>query len=340
MSTKIYTGIRFTTATEADALACLDSLRTAMTAQVRTEVAMLMARWVAASLDQAATGLVDEDAESLDLDLAAGLTDPTTPTATGTTGAARAATPPHGAAGPLRGPTSPYGAAWVRFTERMKEIERTRRRDPEVDFECTIRVMPTPHGVLGIYDTERTALEDLILAHPQIEAYGYWDNTDPDENVSEADWATRETAWEWVIEHWGGTGSVAELGTRVTLSDRLTATLAVPTPDEVAAQMPTVAHRTRRLAQTRALEEAVADSGASVTAHTAMGLYRDALKGPKTPEGQERLASHEAWVKERLVPAITTAHILEGLTPATGPAIAPPVETRGRAAPRPSSRRR
>jgi hypothetical protein len=201
----------------------------------------------------------------------------------------------------------------------MKELERSRRHDPEVDFEVSVRVFQTPYGVLGIYDTDRPTLRQILLNHPAIEEYGYWNNTDPEEDVSEAEWAMRGTAWTWVIAQGGNTGSVAEVGTRVLLSDRLTATLAAPTPEEIAAQMPTPGDRARRFAYARAVEEIVEAADGSVNARTVFGLYAEALASLKTPAGQARIAEHEAWVRSRLSPVLTAAHVRDGFVPSAPP---------------------
>ena len=54
---------------------------------------------------------------------------------------------------------------------------------------------------LGMYFFDDRETEKIILHHPQVQYFGYWDNNDPDENVTEQEWALREELWNKLFEN-------------------------------------------------------------------------------------------------------------------------------------------
>lgn len=63
-----------------------------------------------------------------------------------------------------------------------------------------------PNGAGGaplamVYGETAGHYRALLLKTGVVEQYGYWDNTDPEEGVSEDDWATRKLAWTPIFNH-------------------------------------------------------------------------------------------------------------------------------------------
>lgn len=53
--------------------------------------------------------------------------------------------------------------------------------------------------MLGIVYTQHTAWFEAWCAQAGVLEYGYWDNTDPPEDMSEEEWAAREQAWAFML---------------------------------------------------------------------------------------------------------------------------------------------
>jgi hypothetical protein len=52
-----------------------------------------------------------------------------------------------------------------------------------------------PHHLVLIF-TEHTVYRDMLINSGIVEEYGFWDNTDMPEDVSDADWVLRRHHWE------------------------------------------------------------------------------------------------------------------------------------------------
>jgi len=99
-----------------------------------------------------------------------------------------------------------YGAALHSIQDRQKKIHDTRRRDPAVDFEALAICYPAPivvEGVTGFlvrFLSELPELTDLWQAHPGVRKYGYWNNTEQPEGVTDEEWALRRDQWDSVVD--------------------------------------------------------------------------------------------------------------------------------------------
>ncbi len=80
--------------------------------------------------------------------------------------------------------------------ERQLEIRKTNQRDPEYDYDCELVLIPVKSYMLGIYYTERREHIQILEAMPGYEEYGYWNNTDKPECISNSQWDTRRKNWD------------------------------------------------------------------------------------------------------------------------------------------------
>ncbi len=64
-------------------------------------------------------------------------------------------------------------------------------------------------------------LNTMFRSNPKMKFFGYWNNSDPDENCSEEEWAEREKFFEGLFEgefyHFGSLGFTYELSNQETL---------------------------------------------------------------------------------------------------------------------------
>lgn len=88
------------------------------------------------------------------------------------------------------------GKAWRMWKDRRKAIRDTGHRDPFFDTDFSISLIPASEHLLGIVYTEHTAWFNAWVALPEVEEFGYWNNSDGPEEVSEEAWEARGKAWE------------------------------------------------------------------------------------------------------------------------------------------------
>lgn len=90
----------------------------------------------------------------------------------------------------------------------------------------------------------------LLFEHPKIEMFGYWDSTDPEEDVSEKDWELRGKIWNKIFQN---SGVPAEDMMNIRLVDEKHI---IPN-DSSMKDVPNFEERLTALAQDRAFEKAI-----------------------------------------------------------------------------------
>ncbi len=133
--------------------------------------------------------------------------------------------------------------------DRQRRIEKEGTRDFEVDFDLSLLFYPTKHrkdSVLAYAIVDNIDVRKILEAHPHVEPYPYWDNTDPDEGISYKDWRKRGREWVRAI------GRVT-FGTRG-FERKCMSTYGKPMPtmELVVEHQPTVAERALDLARNKA----------------------------------------------------------------------------------------
>ena len=82
------------------------------------------------------------------------------------------------------------------LNNKRKEIKNTGLRDPEFDFECSLVIIPKEDKHLACLFTERKSFTKIWEELPIVREYGYWNNSDKLETVSEKAWEQRKVDWE------------------------------------------------------------------------------------------------------------------------------------------------
>lgn len=84
------------------------------------------------------------------------------------------------------------------FEEQRKADPQMRDHDPH-RFETSFGVDPETGRVMALPFCEHNDFMTVFGEMPEIEGYGYWNNTDPEEGVSRAEWTQRRKAWDRVM---------------------------------------------------------------------------------------------------------------------------------------------
>jgi hypothetical protein len=92
--------------------------------------------------------------------------------------------------------SSPMSNALFEIRDRAKEIQKTQMRDPVVDFDCEFVFIPLEKYTLAMLYTEKKEFREIWENCGYFENYSYWNNTDPDESVSDEEWEQRGEDWD------------------------------------------------------------------------------------------------------------------------------------------------
>ena len=67
------------------------------------------------------------------------------------------------------------------------------------DFGMSVTLAPVNGRVIGILYANNREMGKAFTSHKAIRPYGYWDNTDEEEGVSEKEWSQRRGDWSQVL---------------------------------------------------------------------------------------------------------------------------------------------
>jgi hypothetical protein len=87
--------------------------------------------------------------------------------------------------------------------KRIREAKASMERDPFYDLEAgmTCWYSEVVDAYIGFTRGEfADKILDILMRAKVAVSYGYWNNTDPEEGVSDEEWAQRKKAWKTVLD--------------------------------------------------------------------------------------------------------------------------------------------
>lgn len=90
-----------------------------------------------------------------------------------------------------------FGYGYHKVRERIRKFNNESYKDPEYDLRAEIVVF-LRDSTLAIFIGDNKDLRRIFEEYPGVTYYGYWNNTDPPEDVSEEEWRIRERDWEFL----------------------------------------------------------------------------------------------------------------------------------------------
>jgi len=96
---------------------------------------------------------------------------------------------------------SPIAEAAANMKDRINEVKRTQRRDPAIDFSFEITFIPIrKRKMLGLYYCENRDLVNKMFSIPGfVSEYGYYDNSDMPDELTQRQWDQRNADWELAL---------------------------------------------------------------------------------------------------------------------------------------------
>lgn len=82
---------------------------------------------------------------------------------------------------------------WLDMREKL--VRGKRRRVPGVDTDFSVTLLPVQRAVVGIAYTIHREWFAAWCSQPGVEEFSFFDTGDQPEDVSEAEWAARSSAW-------------------------------------------------------------------------------------------------------------------------------------------------
>lgn len=207
---------------------------------------------------------------------------------------------------------SPLMEAISTLWDRQAEVKKTQRRDPLVDFEFTISLMPFEGQVYGITYTEQRAWQTLWMDKPFVLDFCYWDNTDPPEELPEEEWEERGRVWSKILD-----GAIMTAPSMAGFSADCTHESLMPDSDNVVAVLPTheerVARRARFATAAARVKTLEAEKGPPATSYEGTAYSLDAMEWLQTEDGRKALDAEKCRIAGILEAEVTREMLLAKL---------------------------
>jgi len=219
---------------------------------------------------------------------------------------------------------SPLVMALMLTHERERQIQITNHRDPDVDTEFTVCLLPTKRlkrasissrlgSIFAIIYTEQQTFRDLWDKQNWIKEYG-WDNTDHPKELTGKQWMIRRNDWQTALRNWK---VPAEVGFVFSITQRSTSSLYRSyTPQEISDNMPTLTVRAKRIVQnhlldvrnTHLLKRAIRQGRKMEMSH-----WVKEYKWLMTPAGKAAIRQLMPQAKKKLIPTVTREVLLQNI---------------------------
>lgn len=189
------------------------------------------------------------------------------------------------------------------FEELVRKVKLTNCREPLVDMEFNVCIIPTKDKILGIAYSEQREFLDLWMAQEEVIDYPYWDNTDPPEDVSWEDWELRGKEWNEALKEHHGIPSMN--GFSIEFVNHFS--YGFPCAEDALSCAPTFEERKKYWIKELSLDYAEKRLGQEEA--SPWKRFNAAKEWLKTDDGKIYLEKTKALVEEKL-PAIITREML------------------------------
>lgn len=209
---------------------------------------------------------------------------------------------------------SPISEAYSLIADRQYEVRKTQRRDPSVDFEFSLSLMPHSSGLYGIVFTEQQAWLSRWLDKDFVEDFSYWDNTDPLEGIDDEVWANRGTVWNEILNP-----AIASAPSMAGFTAECTHSYTNIGIDDIAAEVPDFEVRVARTADTLLFEDAYARHQASLPVSlndtgAALSTMRETRAWLRSDDGRQELERQKADLRNILRQTLTTEDLIANIS--------------------------
>lgn len=198
--------------------------------------------------------------------------------------------------------------------DRQSEVERSKRRDPQVNFTFSLSILPIDGGILGIPFVEQRNFLQILLEKDWVEPFGYWDNTDPDPSLSEEEWDERRRLWDKALSAHNGIPALNGFSADLVLMSQG----GLPSAEEIAtyiAENVSLEGRARRAALDDLIEERVRQRMEGEQGEPRFSMYIEAMEHFNSSEqGMQELDERTKKHGSLLIPEITKEVLLRKAT--------------------------
>lgn len=189
------------------------------------------------------------------------------------------------------------------FRDEVDEIKKTQRRNPSVDFEFKLSIMPYDGALYGMIYTEQYAWHKLFMDHPWVNDFSFHDSTDDlPKGITRRDYDARGRLWNKIMPEMVPAKSGVEAD--------LTTTIYWPEWDWIEPEFEDFDTRVSIVAENRATFARMKEIGSSKD-DLYFSAFWEARRWLKTDEGKAAVAAC-ADVARPLLPPVLSREVVDG----------------------------
>ena len=187
-------------------------------------------------------------------------------------------------------------AAMNEHDMRRRKVEKTGLRDPIIDVEVSMAIIPIPMKTLGIIYVEHNDFRDLWMSKPFVKEYGYWNNTDQPENLNNRQWDRRRKDWDNALKEFDAIPSMN--GFSIDCNEKF---IRFPNVADILPLMPPFIERAMRVAKAKMLDDRIKRKRIKLDNLSKWNDERRALKKYlKTEAGKKAFNNRVEKVKKKI----------------------------------------
>jgi len=192
--------------------------------------------------------------------------------------------------------TAPAHAALLSLWERQRKVQDTQLRDPAVDWDVSLAVLPFRGRVYGIAYIESPAIRKVVTEKDWFEDYSWSDATDRPDAIPEPEWMKRGELWNALLDQ-DGLGRPSGCGFGFDAASPAEA----PERKDVMRLLPSFEARVASHAKSSALGARLSAAGAQVEWSAVM----KAIAWLVTDEGKAAIEAEKSRIAGVLSPVLT-----------------------------------
>lgn len=185
--------------------------------------------------------------------------------------------------------------------EQVKLAKTSELRGKGIPLECSVVFLPQDNRILTVFYAEKDGFHSAWRSLPEVKEYGYWNNTDQPDNVTDEEWAERRQSWDSVLLQNKSSEWIPSMNGLV--ADLVDPMLPLVRTSEILQYIPSVEARAREWAKSivrnRRYNLNVKNSQ-SDKKDINWTAFHNSLAWMSTPEGQKAINSQAKSIQKKL----------------------------------------
>lgn len=95
--------------------------------------------------------------------------------------------------------SNPLYKAWEQFADEQRKMNPAHRGHDPHRFQVSFAHDTPSNRIMCLLFSQRREFETAWESLAEVEPYGYWDNTDPEEDITPLEWTQRKAAWDRIM---------------------------------------------------------------------------------------------------------------------------------------------